>query len=253
MKNLRIEIKENIKIVVQEGLDILVPKKNKNGNIHISLQELMFSYQIWYSKTLPIVKQLLPERLWEFQQLYKLEKRDNKPLGVVSYTISDYLSGITVRNGFGKEVFDGSSIFKRNFSTQLAILSSTVDRIDQIITDIKGVLQSELFDNELDAAKELCDKGYFRSSGALAAVTLETHLAGVLEKHNIIIRKKNPTISDYNDTLKKNGIYDIEIWRPIQRLGDIRNYCVHHKEHEPTKEEVVELIEGVHKIIKTVF
>lgn len=92
-----------------------------------------------------------------------------------------------------------------------------------------------------------------RAAGALAGVILERHLQRVAINHEIKISKKNPTISDLNDPLKVDGIYDIPTWRKIQLMADIRNLCSHQKDSEPNKEQVVELIEGVSTIIKSVF
>ena len=46
----------------------------------------------------------------------------------------------------------------------------------------------------------------------------------------------------------------------MQQIGDRYNdqaileiYCAHAKEREPTKDEVLELIIGVEKVIKTIF
>jgi hypothetical protein len=64
---------------------------------------------------------------------------------------------------------------------------------------------------------------------------------------------KNPHISELNDILKKNDVLDVPTWRFIQHLGDLRNLCDHKKSHDPTTERIHELIEGVRKIIKTVF
>lgn len=85
----------------------------------------------------------------------------------------------------------------------------------------------------------------------LAGVVLEEHLQRICLSHQIRVTKKNPTIADLNDLLKTTVI-DVPTWRFIQRLGDIRNYCGHRKERDPTKDEVQELIDGVEKIIKTV-
>ena len=109
-------------------------------------------------------------------------------------------------------------------------------------------------ENKLDAAAEdLLKKKHVRSAGALAGVTLEIHLRKVCKNHKIKFRKKSPTISDYNEELKKQGIIDIPTWRLIQRLGDIRNLCVHAKEREPRIDEVEDLIVGTKKIISTIF
>ena len=82
---------------------------------------------------------------------------------------------------------------------------------------------------------------------------MEKHLGQVTANHSISIRKRNPTISDFNEALKDNETLDTPTWRQIQRLGDIRNLCSHNKEREPTKDEVSELIAGTEKFTKTLF
>jgi hypothetical protein len=54
--------------------------------------------------------------------------------------------------------------------------------------------QADLFDSELDAAKELAKHKFTRASGAMAGVILERHLQQICQNHNIKITK-NPTIA----------------------------------------------------------
>lgn len=214
-----------------------------------SLQE---GYQAWYSKALPVVRQILPERYQEFVEQYKLDKR--KEIDYLTYTISDYLIGLRVTRGWQKEeVVNPFSAFYSKLDHQLAILKSCLDRLDSVLSDIQGTLQAELFDDELSAAEELMKKGHLRAAGALASVTLERHLATVAANHGTKMTKKDPTISDFNDTFKNEGIYDVPTWRFIQRLGDIRNLSVHFKNREPKKEEIDEMLKGVQKVLKTIF
>ena len=119
--------------------------------------------------------------------------------------------------------------------------------------DIQEVLQSDIFDSELGAAKELTKKGYIRGAGAIAGVVLEKHLGHICKVHDLKSRKKHPSISDFYQMLKENEIIDTPKWRFIQHLGDLRNLCDHPKERDPTKDDTLELIEGVQKVIKTVF
>ena len=210
------------------------------------------TYQSWYSKSLPVIRQLLPERYQEFQDQYKLERRNDKTTDFLTYTIYDYLIGLRVTRG-GQNVFDPFQAFTSKFHLQITILASAIDRIASSLTDIEGVLQSELFQHELLAADELFKKKHLRAAGALAGVSLEMHLGRVCMNHNITINKKSPAISDLNEALKAANIIDVPIWRHIQLLGDIRNLCVHAREREPTSDEISDLISGTKKIQATTF
>lgn len=137
-------------------------------------------------------------------------------------------------------------------SIQISILEACLKLIDSKLENIEELLQYELFENELQAAQNLLNKKYIRAAGVLAGVTLETHLLKVCKFHNIIFRKQNPTISDFNEELKKLEIIDLPTWRLIQRLGDIRNMSAHSKEREPTPDEVMDLIRGVEKLISEI-
>jgi len=115
------------------------------------------------------------------------------------------------------------------------------------------LVQADLFDSELEAAKELNKKGFVRGAGAIAGVVLEKHLAQVCENHNVKVSKKNPGINDYNQLLKDNEVIEVKDWRFIQHLADLRNLCDHDKKKEPKKEDIDELIDGVEKVSKTIF
>lgn len=252
MTNAVERIKEELAKLVKEGLGILETevvardKKQKAKGTSTILR-----YQNWYTRALPVVRQLIPERLSEFEEQYRLGKR--KEIAASTYTISDYLMGLRVRDAFGEDMFDHHAVFGMKFQQQFAILQSAQTRIDSILADIKGVLKAELIDTEVERAKELLTKGYLRPAGTIAGVVLENHLSTVCDNHQIRIRKKNPTIGDYNDSLKNEGILDVPTWRWIQRLGDIRNLCCHARDRDPTSEEVEEFIVGVEKATKTIF
>lgn len=114
-------------------------------------------------------------------------------------------------------------------------------------------MQADLFDSELEVARELNKKGFARGAGAVAGVVLEKHLSEVCDNHNVKILKKNPTINDYNQSIKDADIIEVKDWRFIQRLADLRNLCDHDKKVEPKQEDIEELIMGVEKISKTIF
>lgn len=139
------------------------------------------------------------------------------------------------------------------FQTQWSILRSVKARFESTLFDIRQLVQADLFDSELEAARELTKHGFLRGSGAIAGVILEKHLSQVAHNHSITLRKKDPTINDLNELLKNDGVLDVPTWRQIQRLADIRNLCDHNKQRDPTKEEVGELIDGVEKMCKALF
>ena len=132
-------------------------------------------------------------------------------------------------------------------------MESLRSRFDSSLFEIKQLLQADLFDSELDAARELLKNGFLRASGAICGVILEKHLGQVCTNHSLSLRKKNPTINDYNQLLKDENAIDVPTWRLIQRLADIRNLCDHNKEREPKKDEIEDLINGVDKVIKELF
>ncbi len=75
----------------------------------------------------------------------------------------------------------------------------------------------------------------------------------MLNNRNLPNPKKNSTINDYNDYLKKQDIISIDIFRRIQLLGDLRNKCSHQQNSEPTKQDINDLVSGTEMIIKSVF
>jgi len=206
-------------------------------------------YEQWYSEASIVIKQLIPDRLTDFHALYKNDKR--KKLEYTTYTVSDYILGVVSRRGY-EVVLDTDAAYPK-FQQQIDILDSARKRLSSSLYDIKQILQADLFDSELDSARELLKKGFLRASGAIAGVLIEKHLNQVLQNHEISIRKKNPSIADYNDLLKSNEVYEVPTWRFIQRLGDLRNLCDHFKDKEPQKDDIEELINGTDKIMKTIF
>ena len=211
------------------------------------------SYQRWYSEAHEVIRQILPARLNEFETLYYGDEK-RKDFNAGTYAIRDWLLGIRAgQNLDGVKYFDDAGVAFMRYQTQVQILKSATVRFESSLLDIRQILQADLFDSEVESAKELLKKGFLRASGAVVGVVAEKHLEQVCKNHNIRITKKAPTISFYNDALKNEGVIEVPEWRFIQRLGDLRNLCDHNKDREPTKDEVTELIIGVDKLTKTMF
>jgi len=231
-----------------------VASKKKTSGAKIEPGMLFFSlYQQWYTEAHEVIRQIIPSRLSEFENLYSGDKK-RKNFDSSTYTINDWLLGIRAKeSAFGEKAFnDVNAVFMR-FQMQKEILESAKIRFESSLMDIRQILQAELFDSELEAARALLKNGFSRASGAVAGVVAEKHLMQICQNHHVVITKKDPTITTYNDALKKKDVIEVQQWRFIQRLGDLRNLCDHNKDREPTREDVDELIAGVDKLQKTIF
>lgn len=211
--------------------------------------EFRFVYQDWYTEARAVIKQLAPDRLNDFVRHYEKPK-GRKEISFENYRLEDALQGLRLTR-LGETVLDSQAAIP-HMEQQLAILGSLGARFESSLFDIKQLVQADLFDSELDAARELLKNKFLRPAGAIAGVVLEKHLAQVCENHGVKV-KRNPGIADLNDALKAAGVIDVPRWRFIQHLGDYRNLCDHNKGVEPTDDQVRELIDGVAKSSKTLF
>jgi hypothetical protein len=223
---------------------------DKAEDILKALPSFTEAYQSWYSEAKALVKQVLPDRLADFVRHYE-KPRSRKELSNENYRIEDYLQGLSASRGSEKVVTEAAAI--PHFRQQLAILNSAKARFESSLFDIRHLVQADLFDSELGAARELAQRGFTRAAGALAGVVLESHLAQVCESHLIKVARKAPSIANLNDALKDAGVIDIPQWRFVQHLADIRNLCDHSKKAEPTPQQVDDLIAGVMRTTKTLF
>ncbi len=206
-------------------------------------------YQNWYTKALPVIRQLIPERYEEFRTLFKNEKA--KDLDWTTYGISDWLNHTVVQRLGGG--FTPTRAFGVKFQQQVLIVRSASTRLDSILADIRGLVESELFDSASDAAAELLARGHLRAAGTLAGVTLEAHLKSVVVNRVVKLAKKDSSIAELNDALKAANVVDVPEWRRIQRLSDLRNLCAHAKDREPTRADVEELLDGVRRTVKSLY
>jgi hypothetical protein len=137
MEEIKKKIKNNLVKLYQQGTNLLLDELEKQGQkVPKSTEDkkrkktnLHMDYQGWYSKSLRVVQQLLPDRYQEFCVQYKIEKR--KEIDFTTYTISDYIIGLRVTRGYYKEeVINALSTFSSRFHLQLTILYSAIERID---------------------------------------------------------------------------------------------------------------------------
>ncbi len=247
MNNLE-KYKDELKSLIDTGntlLDDFIKNKDKATSF-------FSGYQNWFTEAQEIIKQLLQNRLEEFNQLYC--EKNRKLINSSTFSIKDWLLGVRSSTDYiGNKMFDDYAAALMRFQSQISILKSTERRFESSLFDIKQIVQADLFDSELESAKELNKNGYGRCAGAIAGVILEGHLFQVCSNHNINIAKRDPGINDLNQLLKDNNIIQTPDWRFMQHLGDLRNLCDHKRQTDPTKAQIEELIAGVEKVSKTIF
>ena len=136
------------------------------------------TYQRWYSEAKALIRQLLPDRLADFVRYYEKPK-PRKDITFENYRIEDFLRGVSVTSGYRKEKVAGPEDAIPHFLQQPAILQAVQARFESSLFKIKQLVMADLFDSDLDAAKELAKKGFLRAAGAVAGVVLEKHLVQV--------------------------------------------------------------------------
>jgi hypothetical protein len=131
------------------------------------------TYQIWYSQSIALIRQLLPDRLANFVSLYEKPK-NRKILTADAYTVEDFLSGLERTD---RSVTIASAI--PVLSQQVAILNACHARFESSLFEIRQLVQADLFDSEIEAGRALLRFGFGRAAGAIAGVVIEKHLKQV--------------------------------------------------------------------------
>jgi len=103
----------------------------------------------------------------------------------------------------------------------MEILKAAERQFESSFFEIKQLLQADIFDSEIDTARELLKNEYIRAAGAVEGVVLEKHLQQVCASHDVVVKSKNPSISNYNEALKEAKVLDVPTWRFIQHLAGL--------------------------------
>ncbi|MDE0220698.1 MAG: hypothetical protein OXJ90_15645 [Spirochaetaceae bacterium] len=168
---------------------------DKKASYLKSLPDFKSDYQPWYSESLSLITQLLPDRVRDFTSYYEYP-RARKEISAENYMIRDYLQGLSVTK-LGGKIVDGTAAIPE-FDQQLSILKGVRSTLHSSLIDLKSVLQADLFDTEIESAGALAKAGYLRPAGAICGVVIEKHLRQICENHGLRIRKSTlpyPTIT----------------------------------------------------------
>lgn len=113
------------------------------------------------------------------------------------------------------------------------------------LISIKSLVQAELFDSELEQAKELLNSGYQLAAAVIAGIVLETALRDLCDRNNIPHGK----LDKMNADLAKIGFYNKLQQKRITALADIRNCAAHGKPEEFNQEDVILMISDIERFL----
>jgi len=167
---------------------IKINGEEKAEKILNKIPEFNRFYETWYSEYVALLRQLLPDRVKNFVELYEKPK-NRKSIEFGNYVLQDFLQGLTVKFGDITKVDISAAL--PQMEQQVAIVSAAKVRFESSLFEIRQIIQADLFDNELLAARELHKNKFFRAAGAMTGVLLEKHLKEVCASHSISIAKKS--------------------------------------------------------------
>ena len=113
------------------------------------------------------------------------------------------------------------------------------------LNKLKLLVQSEVFDSELEQASELFASGYTTAAAVIAGVVLE---AGLREMCSDIGLPPSG-LDKMNADLAKAGVYNKLVQKQITALADIRNNAAHGHPERFKPEDVEGMIKEVQRIL----
>ena len=243
-------LKSEMAVLVKTGNNLIT--KWSKGDFVNKIE----GYQTWYTKSVHLIKLILPSRIEEFNSYYvsKISKKGEEASAEQLYTIQDFLIGDDPPLFYGTES-EIKALAKYITVTKLklqnSILTVAYSAIDSFLMHFDQEIYYAYQEDELAAAKTVL-KVNVRAAGALCGVVIEKHLKRLLGDRVSEIKSRNPGITDLASQLKSDGKIDLPVFKRIELLGSIRNYCDHQKDRDPTEQEVKDLISGTEWLIKSV-
>lgn len=143
----------------------------------------------------------------------------------------------------GKSGWDSN---KQQAEKQKAVLTAVrADHDGGYLTSARSLARAEVFDTELELAKELLNQGYDLPAAIVARTVLETALRGLCDQHGVSYGK----LDLMNSALAKVQAYSGLVQKKITALADVGNSAAHGKREKFKASDVEEMIEGVSKFV----
>ncbi len=163
-------------------------------------------------------------------------------------------------------VFGQESEHYKNFSSQVTkyltfspiyraqgILKAAKDDYEnEQLFEVRRLIEAELFDDFLEQSEHLLNSGYYQPAAVIAGCVLEDGLRKLCEKSSITLPSK-PKLDTMNSDLAKAGVFSKLVQKRITTLADLRNKAAHGQWDQFTKEDVVEMIQAIRRIMEVHF
>lgn len=133
-----------------------------------------------------------------------------------------------------------------------SFLSAIEDFESSGLSNLRGVLEAEIFDDILEQAEHLLEKGYYAPASVIAGCVLEDALRKLCNSNDIPLPPR-PKLDAMNADLAKAGVYKRLMQKRITALADIRNSAAHGNWGELSKEDVTRMLSEVRSFVQLHF
>jgi hypothetical protein len=130
---------------------------------------------------------------------------------------------------------------------QAVFLAAKNDYEGGYLTRLRDLIQSEVFESELDQAHELFRAKYSVAAAVIAGTVLETALRRMCQDQGIAPGK----LDKMNADLTKAGAYNSLMQKRITAIAAVRNSAAHGKPEEFTQDDVSAMIRDVERFVAT--
>ena len=142
---------------------------------------------------------------------------------------------------------ENASSYQRHFQTleslRAVFLAAKEDFEGGYLQSTRTLVQAEVFDSELEQARELLKNGYYSAAAVIAGVVLETTLRELCDRKDIAHGK----LDRMNADLAKEGVYSKLVQKRNTALADIRNSAAHGKPTEFSESDVGDMIRDIER------
>lgn len=134
----------------------------------------------------------------------------------------------------------------QNFLRTTAVFGAAKEDFEGgYLASVRKLVQAEVFENELEQARELLSAGYHPAAAVVAGVVLETTLRQLCTAQGISLGK----LDKMNADLAKAGHYNSLVQKRVTSLAAIRNSAAHGDHAAFTKGDVDSMVDDIERLV----